>query len=133
MSRTVRSTALALFVLLAACDDPVMLTLDLVAGTYVATELTANGDDIIAAGGTLTMTLASDGTVTGDFTLPAAAPGGPFNADLAGTYGVSGEGVTFTQAADTFIRDATWTWDDGVLSGEWSQGTGSASVRMVRQ
>lgn len=116
----------------AACDDPIALTLDLVAGTYVATEFEADGDDILAAGGTLSMTLASDGSVTGELDLPSGA-GGPFTADLAGSFSVSGQNVGFSQSADTFIRDATWTWDDGRLSGVWSNSSSTVSVEMQRQ
>lgn len=132
MRHTSQIFALLLLVLIAACDDPVSLTFDLVAGNYVATVLTADGDDILAAGGSLSMTLGSGGTVDGTLDVPAGA-GGPLTADLGGTYTVSGATLTFTQAADTFVRDATWTWSDGVLSGEWTGSSGSASVRMQRQ
>lgn len=127
-----RTIVLTLLLSASACDDPVALTLDLVAGSYTATEFTADGQDILAAGGTLEMVLTSDGTVTGEMHLPASA-GGPFTADLAGTFSVSDQGLTFTQAADTFIRDASWSWDDGALLGEWSNATSEVSVRMQRQ
>lgn len=128
-----RFPVLTFFALLVAagCSDPVALSFDSVAGDYTATTLTVDGDDILAAGGTLTMSLGSDGVVSGALTLPASA-GGPLDADLDGIYTVNGSTLTFLQAADTFVRDATWTWADGVLSGEWSGASGSVSVRMTR-
>lgn len=130
--RSLRAIVLTLILYASACDDPVALTLDLVAGSYEATEFTADGQDILAAGGTLDMVLSPDGTVSGELDLPASA-GGPFTADLAGTFSVSGDGLTFTQGADTFVRDASWSWDDGALRGEWSNTTSEVSVRMQRQ
>jgi len=113
-------------------SDALAPTLRNVAGTYVATVLLGPGDDVLAAGGSLTLTLGVDGSVAGSFFIPASL-GGPTTADMAGTFTLSGNTVTFSQAADTFVRDVTWTWEDGILEANWDTGVGSASARLERQ
>ena len=109
-------------------DPPTMST---IAGAYEATQFTADGDDVLALGATLSLTLGADGSVAGDLHVPPAA-GGPFDADMVGTYTLSGDTLTIVQAADTFVRDATWTWSAGILSGAWSGASGSVSVTLER-
>lgn len=116
-----------------ADEDTLPPTLENIVGAYTATTFTGGGYDVLALGGGLQMTLAMDRSVTGTMEIPAAA-GGPFTADMAGTYSVSGNSLTFTQDADTFVRDATWTWTDGVLIGSWGGGAAATTVtvRMER-
>jgi hypothetical protein len=49
---------------------------------------------------------------------------------MAGTYEVEGAVVRFTQSADTFVRDAIWTWSGDVMEGVF--GSGAVTVRLVR-
>lgn len=113
--------------------DTLPPTLENIVGAYAATIFTGGGFDVLALGGGLEMTLAIDGSVTGTMEIPAAA-GGPFTADMAGTYSVTGNSLTFTQDADTFVRDMTWTWTNGVLNGSWGGGAAgtTVTVRMER-
>ena len=100
-----------------------------VAGTYNATQFTLSGavtGDVIAAGGNLTLTLATGGAVTGSLFIPASLAGGTeFNADMAGTYTVTGDTLRFTQSADSFVRDMVWTIGTNRLS---STGTFSGTT-----
>lgn len=117
---------------LAACgDDPVTPTLELVAGTYEATSFTAEGQDILAAGGSLTLTLDTDGTVSGNLFVPESV-GGPIDADMAGTFVLTGSSITIEQAADTFVRDTDWTWSNGALQGTFTGSSGTVSVVLER-
>jgi hypothetical protein len=51
------------------------------------------------------------------------------DADLAGTWTLSGSTVTFNQAADTFIRDVEFEASENRLTGE---GTfGEETIRLV--
>jgi len=102
-----------------------------IAGAYSATEFMGGGYDVLALGGSLDLTLGDDGSLAGSRDIPPAA-GGPFTADMAGTYTVMGNALTFTQAADTFVRDASWTWTNGILNGSWTGSGTSATVRMER-
>ena len=121
-----------LLVVSGACgSDPVAPTMGAIAGDYDATSFTADGMNVLAAGGSLTLSLGSGGTVAGSMFIPAQV-GGPLQADMVGTYTLSGNSLTIDQAADTFVRDAAWTWSDGVLDGSWSGGGSSVSVRLVR-
>jgi hypothetical protein len=136
-SRTVRFAAFALAaatgLLSAACADdatgPVEVTEALVAGLYQATDdfgalsftTTAEGEttDWLAAGGSLSLSLGADGTVSGELYLPGADEGGAdLDADMAGSWSLEGNSVTFEQDADTFVRDMPFVFADGVLTGE---------------
>lgn len=114
-----------------ACSDPVAPTPDLVAGSYMATSFQAEGNDVLAAGGSLTLVLTASGGVTGNLFVPASV-GGPLNADMAGTYEITGSNITFDQAADTFVRDATWSWSNGVLTGSFGPTASGVTVQMER-
>ena len=129
--RRLRALTVASLMCVGCGSDPVALTLEDVAGAYEATSFVGGGYDVLAEGGNLTMTLGVDGSVSGSMFIPATA-GGPFSADLAGTFVISGRNLTFSQSADTFVRDVTWTWDDGVLDGSWSGGGQTITVRLER-
>ena len=108
------------------CSDP--LTPESLAGTYVATSFTISGDvteDVLAAGGSLTITFNAGGTTSGSLFVPAGSfdsGGMDFTADMAGTFILANEAITLTQAADSFVRDLTWT-----VEGNRMNGTGSFS------
>src|SRR5688500_10870878 len=80
-------------------SDPVALTLEQVAGDYEATSFVGGGYDVIAEGGSLTITLGVDGSVSGTMFIPATA-GGPLTADMSGTFTLSGSNLAFSQVAD---------------------------------
>lgn len=114
-----------------SCSDAVAPTVDSVAGAYSATLFLAEGTDVLAAGGSLTLALTPSGEVDGQLVIPASV-GGPLDADMAGTYQLMGNNISFDQAADTFVRDATWTWSDGELSGTFGSPSDGVSVRLER-
>lgn len=120
--------ALCLAFLLAGCDsDPAEPDIT-VEGSWTADSFIAEGVDVLAAGASLTLIL-DDGQVSGSLDVPEAV-GGPATADMAGSYEVDGAVVRFTQAADTFVRDAVWTWSGDVMEGVF--GSGAVTVRLVR-
>jgi hypothetical protein len=133
LPNTARFVCAAVLVVVGGCgSDALAPTLENIAGTYEATSFTAGTDNVLAAGGSLTLTLGVDLSVSGSLFVPASV-GGPLTEDMAGTFVLSGNSLTLTQAADTFVRDADWTWEDGILEGSWSGGGGSVSVRLDRQ
>lgn len=122
--------------LLTGCDDsPTEPTPEDVAGSYVATTLTVDeGDtsiDALAEGAAINITLASDGTTTGTFLIPASLSetGQEEQADLEGTWTLDGSSVGFDQEADTFLRDIDLQATDGALEGE--EDFGSEAIRVV--
>lgn len=121
----------AVCISVAACSDPVAPTVDSVAGSYTAASFQAEGTNILAAGGSLTLVLTPVGQVSGQFSLPASV-GGPLEADMAGTYELDGSRIVIEQEADTFVRDAAWSWVDGALTGSYGSGPNAVTVRMVR-
>jgi hypothetical protein len=108
--------SLALGAALAACggEDSFSPTVETVAGTYQAslfTVTTASGTtNLLAGGATVDITLAADGSTAGRLFVPGGAEGGgDLEADLSGTWTLNGRTVTFSQEADTFVRDAEFT------------------------
>jgi len=53
-------------------SDALAPTLEDIAGTYEATSFVGAGDDILGAGGSLTLTLKVDGSVSGTMSIPAS-------------------------------------------------------------
>jgi hypothetical protein len=103
--------------LAAACSNA--LGPESLAGTYVATTFTLSGGiigDVLAEGGSLTITLNADGTTTGSLLIPGSlVDGEDFSASMVGTFTIVNETLTLTQDADSFVRDLTWTVDGSQL------------------
>ena len=79
-------------------------------GNYTATQWVTTGGsgqtNQVLAGSTLNITLNSNGTTTGHLHV-AGSPA--LDADMAGTWAKSGNTVTFSQSADTFVRNTPFT------------------------
>ena len=114
-------------VALAGCggdDNPFSPTVANVAGTYNASQFTASdtelGDfNLLALGATVHVVLNPDGTTTGHIFVPdVGQEDGAVDADLTGTWTLSGSTVTFSQTADTFIRDVEFTAAQNSLASE---------------
>lgn len=94
-----------------------------VAGAYTATAFTTTTGGVLtnqlAAGASLTLNLAAGGTVTGRLFVPGGAEGGGnLDADMAGTWTLSGNTVEFEQGADTFVRDMEFAATENRLTGD---------------
>ena len=89
-----------------------------VSGKYVATTFTVvptfggvplPAIDILAAGGSLSVVIATDLTITGTMNIPGSITGGaPLIESMAGTAEQTGNTIQFQQTADTFVRKLTW-------------------------
>ena len=84
-------------------------------GAYVATVflITPTGQpviDVLLKGGSLNITITASNTTTGQLSLPASVTGTtPLLQPMTGEAVITGSTLKFTQVADTFIRDLTWT------------------------
>ena len=113
-------------VALAGCggdDDPFSPTVANVAGTYNATLFTATNStgtlNLLSLGATVHVVLNPDGTTTGHLFVPdIGQEDGELDADLTGTWTLTGSTVTFSQTADTFIRDVEFTASQNSLETE---------------
>jgi len=110
-----QSTILICFpAFLLACGDSTSPGVP-VAGDYTAitfltrTPPTGNYRDELQAGGSLTLSLNSNGMTSGHLHIAANGATPAFDADMAGTWTLNGDVVTFTQAADTFVRNMAFT------------------------
>lgn len=93
-----------------------------VAGDYTATTFTlvqsGSTTDVLAAGGSLAITLTSAGTTSGRLLIPASLNDGVvFDESMEGTYTASNGSITFVQTSDTFIRDITFNQSGNTLTG----------------
>ena len=81
-------------------------------GSYTATQWVTTGGsgsaNQLLAGSTLAITLNSNGTTSGHLHLVASGGNPPLDADMAGTWMVTGADLTFSQNADTFVRNMTF-------------------------
>jgi hypothetical protein len=116
-------TTAAATVSLACGDEGFAPSVTNVAGDYAATTLTTTSGGVttnqLAGGASLTIALAPNGTTTGRLFVPGGAEGGgDLDADMAGTWTLTGSTVEFAQTADTFVRDMSLTAARNRLSGE---------------
>lgn len=124
---------------LPACSDSTAEPTS-IAGSYQATTLQVTPDsepviDVLAKGGTLSLTIASNNTTTGALTIPGSLTedGRPIVEDLAGTAVRSGNTVRFQQSGDTFVRDLTFTVSGGRLQTTQTLSGATYSITLTRQ
>ena len=113
-----------------------------IAGTYAATFFQTTGSsgqrNEIDAGSTLTITLAANGTTTGHLHVAASGSSPVFDADMAGTWtATENHIVTFTQSADTFVRNMEFTWASDIqglstLAGDKGFPGGRVQITLTR-
>jgi hypothetical protein len=130
MARTAILTLVA-GVAASACTDPIGVTVGQIVGSYEATSLIAEGNDVLAAGGSLELTFAGTGLVSGTLFVPASV-GGPLTADMTGTWTLVDRTLVVDQSEDTFVRDAVWIWTDGVIDGTCCGASTTVTVRLER-
>ncbi|HEX7981110.1 MAG TPA: hypothetical protein VF461_21055 [Gemmatimonadaceae bacterium] len=124
---------------LSACGSDTPNQPSSIAGTYTATvfRVTPTGQptiDVLAQGGSLQITIASDNTASGSLSLPASVAGTPFTASMTGTVVQSGTTVQFQQTADTFVRDLTFAVVGNTLQAtNQVAGVGSFTITLTRQ
>ena len=129
----------------AACggdDTPFSPTVQNVSGAYTAsvfslTSPTGTGDsttvDLLALGASVDITFEPNGTTSGRLFVPGAGENGSdLDVDLAGTWTLTGNVVTFNQTGDTFIRDADFTAGPGTLTAEGDSAQGVIRIVLRR-
>jgi hypothetical protein len=126
--------------LLACDDDPAGLAGADLAGSYTATTFnttTSGGTTTnqLDLGASLTIQLATDGTTTGHLTIPASSSTGgqAVDTDLAGTWALNGSVISFTDAADTFVRDMLFVVQGTTLVGDQTFSGTRVQVVLTRE
>ena len=111
-----------------------------IAGIYTSTSflVTPTGgsaEDVLAAGGLLTIGLEPNGTVTGTLDVPGGVAGvaEPIHEDMFGTASRAGNTLVLEQSADTFVRDVTWLIGPGSLTGRYVGSDGTVEVTLTLQ
>lgn len=148
MKRIMAMAMLAAATALGACDDEGGTGVDpamaVVAGSYTAeggfgaitfTSQEQGSTEVVDwldAGASLVLRLRADGTTTGRLFVPGVdEDGGDLDENLAGTWSLSGSVVEFEHEADTFVRDMTFEYADGFLTGE--ETFSDTTLRVVMQ
>lgn len=110
--------ALVLLPAIAACKD------ESIVGTYNATTFTyteagSQPVDVLAAGGSITLTIFNNLGTSGTMVLPPSVTqsSGNTTVSLLGDAAQSGDQVALSLIADTFLRDMILTFDGSSLSG----------------
>ena len=119
------------------CSDPI--TPESIAGTYTATTFTLSGEvteDVLATGGTLTITFNADGTTSGSLFVPAASEASEdvdLVVDMAGTFSLSDGSISLTQTGDSFVRVLDWTVEGDQIHGTRTNGGVTVTITLSRQ
>ena len=119
-------------------DPPFSPTVETVAGSYQASSLTGTQSGItvnlLSLGASVEMVLNEDFTTTGRVFAPGLDEGGQdLDVDLAGTWTLEGETVTFTQTGDTFIRGIPFTVGRNRLQGEGTFRTVTIRLTLTKE
>lgn len=117
----VNGFALLAALLIAGCENSVDPG-ESPADSYVASTLVTTGDgvltDHIANGSSINLTLTPQGTTSGSMHIEAWGSEPDFDADLTGTWTISGLIVDLNHTADTFLRDIPLVFDGAALAGD---------------
>jgi len=91
-------------------------TAEATTGLFVSA-LDGEETDLLAAGASVMLVLAGDGTTSGALFIPAAGENEAVEADLDGSWTLSGFRVTLAIEGGTFLDGLELTWMDGTLDG----------------
>jgi hypothetical protein len=141
MYRSTLKLAPVLLLLTLACggdDTPSAPTVESVAGSYQASSLTGTQSGItvnlLSLGASVEMVLNEDFTTTGRVFAPGLDQGGQdLDLDLAGTWTLQGETVTFSHTGETFIRNVPFTVGPNRLQGEGTFRTVTVRLTLTKQ
>ena len=140
MQKSTLQLMAALLLLTLSCggDDPFSPTVENVSGSYQASSLTGTQSGItvnlLSLGATVAVVLNPDMTTTGRVFAPGLDEGGQdLDVDLAGTWALEGETVTFNQPGDTFIRDIPFTVGRNRLQGEGTFNTVTVKLTLTKE
>ena len=109
-----------------------------ITGNYVATyfHVTPTGKptiDVLARGGSLTMSIAANNATSGTLVIPQDVFGSAVNVSMAGTVAKSGYSVQFQQSVDTFVRTVGWLAGGGTIATDVNDGSSRIEVVLTRQ
>lgn len=120
-----------------ACNETAGPSVGTVAGVYVATTFTSTSNGVatnyLAEGGNILVLLANSGITEGQLVVPGGNDdGSTLIADLTGTWALSGSTVELDHAADTFLRDMSFTVSGTRLLGDATFGDLRIQVTLAR-
>lgn len=115
------------------CDDSTGPDREDIAGTYTATTFTTTTGgvttDELDDGASLDIVLSANGNTTGSL----VAPGGSPTLSMAGSWSLSGNTVTFSHQADSFVRNMAFQVSGNTLVGDETFSGTRIQVTLTRQ
>jgi hypothetical protein len=141
LARAARASLAATLFMAMACGEGFSPTVDTVAGAYTATQLTLIQQpgipghatfDLLADGGSLTLTLLSQGAVAGRIFVPNGQEGGNVDLSLTGTWDLAGDRATLHLNAGTFLDDLELTASENQLVGMYTSEVAVVHVRLQK-
>ncbi|MGH7603106.1 MAG: hypothetical protein ACRENK_03810 [Gemmatimonadaceae bacterium] len=121
LNKPIVLVALALAAMACGSDSTAAPAATPPAGHYTATSFVTTGSfgqtNEIAAGSTFELNLLPGGAANGHLHVADGGNGQPFDADMAGTWTASGNTVTVTQSADSFVKDMPFTSTHDAVNG----------------
>lgn len=132
-----RSAALLLgCVLASSCEDDPVVPSPGVPGDYAATRLALSIGgppvNLLAAGASISLTLAEDHTTAGRLRVPTTVGGEEIDESLTGTWRQSHDTVFLAGPADTFIRDVPFLLRGATLVADNTDGTTRLQVTLSK-
>ena len=130
--RSLWLAAALLIPIVTACKDESLV------GTYTATLFTFSptGDaptNVLTAGGSINLVIASNLTTSGTMVLPASVTGTvSTSVSLLGSAVRQGDIVTLQLVTDTFLRDMQFAFDGTALSGTGTFNGGAVGVTLSK-
>jgi hypothetical protein len=125
--------------LVAACgdDDAFSPTTHNMAGSYSASTFTVTSSagtvDLLVTGGEVEVTLTADGEMSSHIFLPGGGEDGEdFEADVTGTWTLTGSTVTLDHEGDTVLQDLEFTAGRDRLTAEHTFGEESVRIVLTR-
>jgi hypothetical protein len=122
--------------LVGACEstEPNPLAGSFEATTFIVTEVGEPPTDVLALGGSLSITIAQNNSVNGTLSLPPELTGGNWlSVSMVGTATRTGNTVHFDQQGDTFVREVDWTFSGNTLNATETTSGVTLNITLTRQ
>lgn len=136
MTKMLRNLAMAALVVVggASCTEETSIQGTWDATTFTYAKTGSAPVDVLAAGGSIHLEVASNLSIGGSMKIPASVTGAEaVQVGLLGDAGVQGNVVTLNPVTGTFISETSWSWAGDTMTGTKTTGGVTYVVTLTRQ